>query len=178
MSAVLISQPKYPDLWKSEKFISWPYTQANPIVRVPRARATPESKSFKQCEDERETFRRCLEYRNQRGVEIWGAARWAEILKSDARSASRERSSPASAQNGVTHQERGAWRGWVAAWYERLPDGSTRRKSASFGYGGSRTRYASSAEAFLAACQKRKEMQDRWYSAIGKGSERKVSRLD
>lgn len=172
------SQPQLRELWESEKFISWPYTHANPIVRVPRAAVTPESKSIQRCADERETFRQCLEYRNRRGIEIWGEARWAEILRADARSVSRERARPASPQNGVRYQEKGAWRGWVASWYERMGDGSTRKRSACFGFGGPKTRFASSADAFLAASAKRRVMQERWYSATGKGSARKLCRLD
>ena len=116
-------------LWESAKYISWPLTHDNPLVRIPRPSGQPESKTIP-ClpdEQEKETFARCLQYRDARGVAIWGGLRWAELLKVQARSVARHREQPAGPMTGVYQYDReNSASVWIASWYELLPDGTRR----------------------------------------------------
>ena len=126
------------------------------MVRVPRPSGKPETKSIPRLASEYDTFERCLAYRDQRGREIWGERRWKELLRVEARSVARHRERPAGPITGVYHYERPTGTTlWVAAWYELMPDGSRKKRSAQCSYGTSRTRYAISDEAMQAAIKRR-----------------------
>jgi len=130
-------------LWTSTKYVSWPYVHANPIVRVPTPSGQPESRSIphRAGVSEQVTFRRCVQYRDKRGVEIWGKQRWAEMLKVQARSVARHRESPAGPQTGVFLYERSnSAPVWIATWYELLDDGSRRKRSKEFSFGTARAK--------------------------------------
>jgi len=114
-----------PQLWESTKYVSWPKSHSNPMVRVPRPTGKPETKSIPRLANEYDTFEQCIAYRDQRGKEVWGARRWKELLLVDARSVARHREQPAGPITGVYHYERPTGTTlWVAAWYELIPDGS------------------------------------------------------
>ena len=165
-----------PQLWESTKYVSWPKSHSNPMVRVPRPLGKPETKSIPRLASEYDTFERCLAYRDQRGREIWGERRWKELLRVEARSVARHRERPAGPITGVYHYERPTGTTlWVAAWYELMPDGSRKKRSAQFSYGTSRTRYATSEEAMQAAIKRRQEEETRWYCVVGKRDQRRVN---
>lgn len=169
-----------PELWEGTKYISWPFTLSSPVVRVPRPRGTPESKSFPQQEGETEQalFDRCLAYRNQRGVQLWGDARWQQMLQVQARSVARHRSVTQSPYNGVYLEERqGRAPVWVACWYELVPGGKRKRRYQSFSFGTERAKYTTSNEALAAAIGRRKEEEAKWYSVLESGPDRRFNRL-
>ena len=169
-----------PRLWKSTKYISWPYTLSSPVVRVPRPTGTPESRSFPQLEGEsaQALFNRCLAFRNRRGVELWGKDRWEQMLKVQARSVARHRSDSKSPYNGVYLEEReGRAPVWVACWYELMPGGKRRRRSQSFSFGTERAKYPTSNKAQAAAIERRKEEEAKWYSVLESGPDRRVNPL-
>jgi hypothetical protein len=145
------------------------------MVRVPLPSGKPETKSIPRLASEYDTFERCLAYRDQRGREVWGARRWKELLLVDARSVARHREQPAGPITGVYHYERPTGTTlWVAAWYELMPDGSRKKRSAQFSYGTFRTRYATSEEAMQAAIKRRQEEEVRWY-CVGQRDQRRVN---
>ncbi|MBF6615528.1 MAG: hypothetical protein ITG07_02260 [Candidimonas sp.] len=165
-------------LWESAKYVSWPYTHNSPIVRVPQPSGTPESRSMapRPGETEDALFARCIEYRNARGVKVWGERRWAEMLQVQARSVARHREAPAGPQTGVYHYERpNTAPVWVAAWYELLADGTRRKRSKTFSYGTPRARYSTSEQAEAAAIERRNLEEARWYSTAGVREKRRVS---
>lgn len=166
-----------PQLWGSTKYVSWPKSHGNPMVRVPRPSGKPETKSIRRLASEYDTFELCITYRDQRGREIWGDRRWNELLLVDARSVARHREQPAGPVTGVYHYERPSGSTlWIAAWYELMPDGSRKKRSAQFSYGTSRTRYATSSEAMQAAIKRRHEEEERWYCVLGTRDQRRVNR--
>ncbi len=168
---------KTPELWEQTKFISWPYSQANPVVRIPTPSGTPESKTIRFEDSEQATFARCLEYRNLRGPQIWGENRWDEILKVTARSVARNRKKPAGPRLGVYSYDEGQTRGWTCCWYELLEDNTRKRRSKTFTYTGRSPNCKSNSEALLKAMKLREQMEARWYSVTGLGERRVVSSL-
>lgn len=170
-----------PQLWESTKFVSWPHTHANPIVRVPRPSGQPESRTIRRVsgESEYETFERCIEYRDSRGVALWGERRWTELLHVPKRSVAKHRESPAGPMTGVYHYQRpnGATV-WIASWYELLPDGKRRKRSKQYSYGTPLSRFATSEQAMSAAIEKREKEEARWYTTLGVRDQRQASRLD
>lgn len=168
------------ELWESTKYVSWPFSHDNPIVRVPRPSGQPESMSIKRIagESEEATFLRCLQYRDKRGVEIWGEKRWQELLKVRARSVARHRDGPAEHHTGVNHYERGNGAPvWIASWYELKSDGTRRKRCKEFSYGTPKARFSTSEQAKDAAIRRRNLEEARWYSTNGIGEERKVNHL-
>lgn len=168
-----------PQLWESAKYISWPHSHDYPIVRVPTPSGHPESRTFRRQpgESEYDLFERCEAYRDQRGPAIWGERRWRQLVDVEKRSVAKHRADRAGPITGVNHEERpGRPNAWVALWYERLPDGSTRRHAKAFRYGTSSAAYATSEQAMAAAIEKREEEERRWYSTLGKGCERQANR--
>ncbi len=132
-----------PQLWESAKYVSWPLSHANPIVRVPRPSGRPESKTISRLPNEYDTFEYCIAYRDQRGVEVWGKKRWRELLLVEARSVARHHRRPAGPITGVYHYERPTGSTvWIAAWYELKADGSRKKRSTQFSYGTEISRYA------------------------------------
>lgn len=94
----------------------------------------------------------------------------------DSRSVARHREQPVGPITDVYHYERPTGTTlWVAAWYELMPDGSHKKRSAQFSYGTSRTRYATSEEAMQAALKRRQEEEARWYCVVGKRDQRRVN---
>ncbi len=167
-------------LWQSEKYVSWPYSLPNPVVRVPRPSGIPELKAIQPRPDETEesTFSRCVAYRDKRGVEVWGESRWAELLKVQARSVARHRERPAGPQTGVTHyQRRNSAPVWIASWYELQADGTRRKRSIEYSYGTSRAKYQSSDQAEAAAIDRRNLEETRWYCTGGIGDQRHANPL-
>ena len=167
-------------LWDSAKYVSWPFTHANPIVRVPRPSGTPESHSIapRPGETEKALFARCIAYRNARGIQIWGARRWAEMLHVQARSVARHRETPAGPQTGVHHYQRpDSAPSWIATWYELIADGTRRKRSKGYSYGTPRAQYPTSELAKAAAIERRNLEEARWYSTTGVREKRRVSPL-
>lgn len=168
-----------PQLWESAKYINWPHTHGHPIVRVPRPSGLPESCTIRRQpgEAEYDLFDRCEAYRDKRGPEIWGERRWRQLIGVTKRSVAKHREGPAGPITGVNHSERPGWASaWVAHWYERLPDGSTRRRARAYSYGTPNAAYATSEEAMAAAAEKREKEERRWYSTLGKGEDRQANR--
>ncbi|RNF58481.1 hypothetical protein EFK68_03645 [Pseudomonas aeruginosa] len=162
-------------LWDSEKYVSWPFSHAHPIVRVPTPSGTPESKTIPMLpgESEESALARCLQYRNERGVQVWGSSRWAELLNVQARSVARHRAKPAGPQTGVFHYEKpGSAPAWIATWYELMPDGKRRKRSKGYSYGTPRALYDSSEKAKSAAIERRNREETRWYCTTGAGTDR------
>lgn len=167
-------------LWESAKYISWPFSLANPIVRVPRASGTPESKTIARLpgETEESLFLRCLQYRDERGIAIWGARRWAELLQVQARSVARHRKRPAGPQTGVYHYARSnSAPSWIASWYELQTDGTRRVRRKVYSYGTPRAAFRTSEQAEAAALKRRNLEEARWYCVGGIGKQRQVNPL-
>lgn len=168
-------------IWQTAKYIGWPYSQQNPIVRIPTPSGRPDSKSFRRepgetCEA---LFKRCLAYRDTEGPKIWGEKRWRELLNVQARSVTRHHSTPAGPITGVFHYEHpGGTNSWIATWYELRPDGTRRKRSKVYSYGKPTSQYATSAQAMLAAINRRITEEARWYSTVGQGNSRQACRLD
>ncbi|WP_085920400.1 hypothetical protein, partial [Halomonas sp. CSM-2] len=164
-------------LWESAKYVSWPRSHANPIVRVPRPSGRPESKTIARLPNEYDTFECCIAYRDKRGIEVWGQKRWRELLLVEARSVARHHQRPAGPITGVYQYERPSGStAWIAAWYELKADGSRKKRSAQFSYGTDISRYASSDDAMQAAIAKRKEEEERWYCVLGERDDRHVNK--
>lgn len=162
-------------LWESEKYISWPHSLPHPIVRVPTPAGTPESKSMamRPGESEELLFSRCLQYRNERGIEVWGPGRWSELLAVQARSVARHRAIPAGPKTGVFHYARpGSAPVWIATWYEMNSDGTRRKRSKGYSYGTPKAQFDSSEKAKAEAIKRRDREEARWYSTTGVGTER------
>lgn len=167
-----------PESWKSTKYVSWPRSHSNPIVRIPRPVGEPESRTVQRLLSEFDTLKRCIDYRNTRGIEIWGEKRWAELLKVAARSVAKHRDVPSGPLTGVNHFERpNGTTLWVANWYELLPDGARKKKSKQYSYGTPLSKFATSEQAMNAAVEKRLLEESRWYSVRGVRNKRKVSKL-
>lgn len=168
-----------PQLWEVTKYVSWPHSHDNPIVRVPRPSGLPESKSIKRLAHEYDTFEACIDYRDRRGVEIWGEWRWEELLLVPKRSVAKHRDIPAGPITGVNHFDcPGRAPVWAALWYELQPDGSRKRRSKHFSYGTQNARYRTSEQAMEAAIELREAMESRWYCVRGVREDREVSRLE
>lgn len=151
-----------------------------PVVRVPRPNGTPESKSFPQhgSESMQALFDRCLAYRDKRGVEVWGKARWKQMLQVQKRSVVRHRSNSQTPYTGVClEQRKGRAPAWVASWYALLPDGSRRKCSQTFSFGTERAKYSTSSRALAAAIARRKVEEVKWYCTLGPGTGRKANPL-
>lgn len=168
-----------PQLWENTKYVSWPHSHDNPIVRIPRPSGKPESKTIPRVFNEYDTFERCIDYRDRRGPEIWGEGRWAEILNVVTRSVAKHRVQPAGPITGVNHYMRpNGTTVWIASWYVLLPDGTRGKKSKQYSYGIPLSRFATSEQAMQAANEKRKLEEARWYSTVGVREQREVSRLE
>jgi len=168
------------DLWESAKYVSWPFSHENPIVRIPRPTGRPESVSIarRPGETEESTFTRCVQYRDKRGVEVWGEGRWAELLKVQARSVARHRKQPAGPKTGVYHCERkNSAPVWIASWYELQADGTRRKRSKGYSYGTPKARFSTSEQAESAAIKRRELEEARWYSTVGVGEQRLANPL-
>ncbi|CBV43963.1 hypothetical protein [Halomonas elongata] len=166
-----------PQLWERTKYVSWPPSHTNPLVRIPRPAGGYECRSIPRQHDEYVTFQRCLEYREQRGLEIWGLRRWAELCSVPKRSVAKHRAKTAGPITGVFHYERPEGTTvWIATWYERQPDGHTRKRSQGFSYGTPKSQFATSEQAEAAAIEKRQQEESRWYSTLGVGETRIVNR--
>ncbi|MDN3525292.1 hypothetical protein QWY79_08405 [Halomonas sabkhae] len=166
-----------PQLWENTKYVSWPHSHDNPVVRIPRPSGQPESRSIARQPSEYDTFLRCLEYRDQRGPEIWGEQRWEELLHVPKRSVAKHRLLPAGPITGVFHYERpNGTTVWIATWYERRPNGRSHKRSLHFSYGTPKSRYATSEQAEAAAIEKRQQEEARWYSTLGAGETRIANR--
>lgn len=164
------------ELWESAKYISWPHSMSSPVVRVPRPCGTPESKSFPMLagDSEQALFDRCLAYRDQRGIEIWGETRWRQIVFVAKRSVAKRRSSSQTPRTGVHLENRtGRAPAWVAAWYELMQDGTRRKRSKRFSFGTDRAKYPTSNKALAAAIARRKQEEAKWYCVLAEpaGSE-------
>ena len=170
-----------PQLWESTKYISWPHTHDQPIVRIPRPSGTPESKTVrrKPGEQERELFDRCVSYRDQRGPEVWGEKRWHELLNVPRRSVAKHRRQQVGPMTGVFPYERpSGTTEWIATWYEQRADGTRRKRSKQYSYGTPSSRYSTSQQAKAAAIQKRQKEEARWYTTSGHGERRQANRLE
>lgn len=168
------------ELWESGKYVSWRFSHENPIVRVPRSTGQPESKSIARRPDETEEsiFSRCVQYRDKRGVEVWGERRWAELLKVQARSVARHREQPAGPQTGVFHYQReNSAPVWIASWYELQAEGTRCKRRKGYSYGTPRARFSTSEQAKAAAIVRRNREEARWYSTVGIGEQRLVNPL-
>ena len=162
-------------LWDSEKYVSWPFSVKHPTVRIPTPSGTPESKAIPLLpgESEESAHARCMQYGNERGIEIWGTSRWAELLAVAARSVARHRAKPAGPLTGVYHFDRPNGASvWIATWYELMPDGSRRKRSKGHSYGTPLAQFDSSEAAKDAAVERRKKEEARWYCTTGVGSNR------
>ncbi len=167
--------------WTSAKYVYWPPSHPDPLVRVPTPAGTPESHtvSRRAGEDEASLFARCLAYRDRRGPEVWGARRWAELVGVAKRSVAKHHREPAGPIPGVNHYQRpNASAVWTALWYERQPDGTTKKRSKQFSYGTANSRFATSEQAMAAAVELREAMAARWYSVLERGDERTANRLE
>ncbi len=169
-----------PHLWESTKYVSWPRSHTFPVVRIPTPAGQPESKTIKGLpgEQERDTFNRCIAYRDKRGPEIWGKRRWDELVSVQKRSVAKHRHERRGPMTGVNHYERHDRSVWIATWYEPLPDGSRRKRSKWFSYGTSKSQFATSGQAEAAAIECREREEARWYSTSGIGKQRHASRLE
>ncbi len=167
-------------LWETEKFVSWPYSLANPVVRLPTPSGRPTSKSIRPLPGEHAAalFARCLAYRDKEGVRIWGEKRWLELLRVCARSVARHREQPAGQVTGVKHYIHNGTRLWRAGWYELRPDGRRVKRTKDFSYGKPTSQFMSSEAAKQAAIDRRMIEEARWYSTLGKGEDRVASKLD
>lgn len=166
-----------PQLWENTKYVSWPHSHDNPVVRIPRPSGQPESRSIASQPSEYDTFLRCLEYRDQRGPEIWGEQRWADLLHVTKRSVAKHRTTPSGPITGVFHYERpNGTTVWIATWYERRQDGRSHKHSQHFSYGTLKSRFATSEQAEAAAIEKRQQEEARWYSTLGVGETRIANR--
>lgn len=166
--------------WDTTKYLSWPWSLNSPVVRTPTPTGTPESCSFpaRPGETEDELYTRCLHYRDVRGLKIWGAARWEEMLRVKARSVARHRKKQTGPINGVTLSclpNRAP--AWVAQWYELQPDGKRKKRKKQYSFGTEKAQYGTSKQAMAAAIEKRLEKEKRWYTVSGKNDDRKVSKL-
>ena len=159
----------------SAKYMAWCEGHVSPIVRVPRPKGGVESKSISRNENECEydLFERCIEYRDRRGVEVWGKLRWTKILEEPIRTVARQQAKQAGPELGVRHYTRNGTSAWAVYWMERLPNGTKKQRSKHFSYGSSHSRFRTSAEAQAAAIQVRKEKERIWYSTIGTGADRR-----
>lgn len=111
-------------------------------------------------------FDRCMAYRDKRGVELWGRARWKQMLLVQKRSVAKYRTKSKSPYPGVFLEERkGKAPVWVACWYELLSDGSRRRGSKTFSFGTKRAKYPTSSQALADAIARRKIEEAKWYCA-------------
>lgn len=164
--------------WARTKYVYWPPSQPDPVVRVPTPNGEHESLSFSALGSERAVFERCLAYRDQRGVALWGQSRWEELLKVDRRSVARHRKSREGPMTGVNHMERKGSLGWAATWYELREDGTRRKRRKCFSYGGPFSQFSKSDDAMHAAMERREAEERRWYSVLGEGDDRRVSRLN
>jgi hypothetical protein len=160
-----------PQLWTNTKYVAWHTDHLNPLVRVPRPGQRPESKTIQRLDGESEydLYERCLAYRDQRGVEIWGKVAWETFLKVPARSVARQTEPSAGPVLGVRHYTRGELGVWVVCWHERQPDGTRRQRSRHLSYGTPNARHATSDEALAEAIEIRTGKEQEWYSTPSTG---------
>lgn len=177
--AALIQRPEpLAPFWASTKYVYWFPSHPTPIVRVPTPDGRNESLSILPRCSEQQTFKECVAYRDQRGVALWGQARWEEITQATSRrSVAKHRKEASGPITGVHHMERSGGLNWVATWYERRDDGSRRKRSTWFSYGGTSSQFGTSEQAMQAAINRRVAEERRWYSISGRGDDRRPNPL-
>jgi len=157
------------------------------MVRVPKPEGNYITRSVTPMVDELTTLKKCKDLRDSIGIPIWGEVRWQEILSVPYRSVSKPRkktATPSKPRNGVALVERRNGFAWVARWCEPF-DASTgsehqvfkesitrgkqvprRERSAWFSFGGERSRFSTSEEAYAAAVERREIEEARWYCVL------------
>lgn len=156
--------PKNPDIWKGHKYIRWTSDMVNPAVRVPLADGSKESITVDARASEQETLEECIRLRDYLGKREWGAVKWRRMLETKTRSVPHEnKSKPCGIPTGVTYEERGGSRSWMASWYEYDGQGKRKRRKVGHSFGGPYSRYATSEEALQAAIERREREVKRWY---------------
>ena len=153
------------------------------MVRIPLPGGGYITRSVTPCASETQTLEACKRRRDAIAVPIWGVGRWRQMLAVPARSAARPRKHSASGCNGVYLEKRqGRAPAWVAVWYEpenrdaAVAESQThgkrkprRRRVARFSFGTPLARFSTSATAYEAAVERRREEEMRWYSSLGDG---------
>lgn len=156
-----------PELWRSAKYVQWPSSYPSPVVRVPFPDGSHDFRRITPLpsESEYDTFLRCIEYRDARGIEQWGEQPWMEVITVGRRSVVKHRAVTDAPVTGVCHSvhPRGT-RMWVAVWSELHRDGIRYRRTKTFSYGTPRSQYSDSEQAKAAAIARRQKEEVLWYS--------------
>lgn len=164
--------------WKTTKYLGWPPTHGNPMVRVPRPDGTEEVIHVQRRPSEQDTYDECLRLRDYLGTQIWGKTQWERILSVRERSVARYRKQRKGPINGVFHYERpDGGNAWVASWHERDEHGSLKKRAKHHSYGKPRSQYPTSEQAMDAAIQLRIDKEREHYSVLGEPGKRIANKM-
>lgn len=174
------SELHHPQMWKQTKYVSWPASWQNPMVRIPLPSGKYITRSVIPENDELTTLSKCKQKRDAIAIPIWGEEAWHRILSVPSRSTTKPRKNPKTPYNGVMLIERpGRAPHYIVSWYElnisdecfvesqthgkRLP---RRLKTKAFSYGTERAKFSRQEEALKEAIDWAKKMQSKNYSVI------------